>query len=183
MGKKTHEFLPWKLFNTSMCLTSKEFWVFLNYWSLISVLIPSSYFKSVYLCLSMWVGFHNAYPFLFLCSFSSIVWDICFSLPAKILPKTLKSQWQSTIRICFLHIYKLVGRSTDFSWAQWGSSASSSPGCVGCLHCTAHLLGSCDSAIPCVLLLGAQAKGESSYLVITEAQEGKQEPTIYWGLA
>lgn len=58
---KTHEFLPWKLVNTSMCLTSKEF--FLTTGALVPFLS-----QVTILYLSLHVGFHNAYPFLFLCS-------------------------------------------------------------------------------------------------------------------
>lgn len=117
-----------------------------NHWSLSPFSIPSNYFISVSLCLSMWVSIMLIPFFSFV--HASIVWNICFSLPAKIPPITLKSQWQSTIRMYFLYIYKLVGRSTDFSWAQWGSSASSSPAWLGwllTLPCTSGQLQQCHS--------------------------------------
>lgn len=99
-----------------------------------------------------------------------MVWDSCFSLPPKILPKALKSQEPSAISIFSSPCTGWLGGHLIFA-GHSGQLCLTQPG-----------PSSRDSIIPCVHLLGPQAEGESSYLVITEVQEGQQEPAVYWGL-
>lgn len=109
------------------------------------------------------MGLRYAHPFSFVCS--SVVWDSCFSLPPKILPKTLKSRgiFSSPCTGWLGGHLIFAGRNGQLCPTQpWPSIR--------------------DSIIPCVHLWGPQAEGESSYLVITEVQEGQREPALYWDL-